>query len=553
MPSPRRAAFVAGLLGSGVAVFVLSLGRLVLGPPGFLDTIADGVTRFVPLPVFEAVLSVLGPFAKGMTFAGVAAGALLAGGIAGLLFARRPGTGTGDALFVSGTAWLLAEAVALPIAGAGFFGSNLGTPPFSLQAPLLVAALGYGFVFTGIVAGFEAAAQEPGAAGSGLLSRRRFIGRSLTFLGVGALVAAGGSVVLQVLAGARHPAGGQPGTELSAFGPTPALTPVDDFYRVDKNLIPPSVDGDSWRLTVDGLVEHPQSYSLSDLRAKKRQEMFRTLECISYQVVPGDDLISNQRWGGVLMSDLLDEAGVKPAAGFVLFEAADGYTESIPLEVARDPLTWVAYEMGPAGTPLLATHGFPARVLIAGRFGMKQPKWLTRIQLAGADIDGYWEQRGWDKQAVVVTMSRVDWPRPNDDVPIGTAFKVYGIANAGNRGISKVEVSADDGATWQDAEVEPITDPLGPLTWVRWRVSVTAAAAGAVWLVARATDGKGQVQDGTPRSPLPAGATGWHRVRVFASASAQAPSAGELAQRPQFRSAGLPPGWRAPAHDWRSR
>jgi DMSO/TMAO reductase YedYZ molybdopterin-dependent catalytic subunit len=515
MPSPRRAAFVAGLLGAAVAVFVLSIGRLVLGPPGFLDTIADGVTRFVPLPVFEAVLSALGPFAKGMTFAGVAVGALLAGGIAGLIFARRPGTSFGDALFVSGTAWLLAEAVALPIFGAGFFGSSLGTPPFSLQAPLLVAALGYGFVFTGIVA-----AQEPGATESGVLSRRRFIGRTLTFLGVGALVAAGGSVVLQVLAGARHPAGGQPGTELSAFGPTPALTPVDDFYRVDKNLIPPSVDGDAWRLTVDGLVENPQSYSMSDLRGKRRQEMFRTLECISYQVVPGDDLISNQRWGGVRMSDLLDEAGVKHDAAFVLFEAADGYTESIPLEVARDPLTLVADEMGPAGTPLLATHGFPARVLIAGRFGMKQPKWLTRIQLAAADIDGYWEQRGWDKQAVVVTMSRIDWPRPNDDVPIGGPFKVYGIANAGNRGISTVEVSADDGTTWQDAEVEPIADPLGPLTWVRWRVSVTAAAAGAVWLVARATDGKGQVQDGTPRSPLPAGSTGWNRVRVFASANA---------------------------------
>jgi hypothetical protein len=189
----------------------------------------------------------------------------------------------------------------------------------------------------------------------------------------------------------------------------------------------------------------------------------------------------------------------------------------MPIEVARDPLTWIADEMGPPGTPLLPTHGFPARVLIAGRFGMKQPKWLTRMTLAAADVDGYWEQRGWDKNAVVVTMSRIDWPRPNDEVPVGTPFTVYGIANSGNRGISKVEVSTDDGKTWHDAELEPIADPLGPLTWVRWRVSLTAAQAGTIRLAARATDGEGKVQDGEPRSPLPSGSTGWHRVRLVAT------------------------------------
>ena len=521
MSSLRRAAFVSGVLAAGAAVFVLSAGRIVLGPPGFLDTISDGVTLFVPLDVFEAVLEALGPFAKGLAFAGVAAGAVVAGGIAGLLFARVAGSGLGDALFIAGTSWLLAELVALPLAGAGFFGTDLGTP-VSLQGPLLVAALAYGAVFTGIMGGIMAAAESAAQADApaGLaadLTRRRFIGRSLSFLGLGALVAAGGSVGAQVLAGARHPAGGRPGTVVSGFGPTPALTPVEDFYRVDKNLIPPSVDGESWRLVVDGLVEDPQSYTLADLQAKERQEAFRTLECISYQVVPGDDLISNQRWGGVRMADLLDEAGVRPEARFVLFEAVDGYTESLPLEVARDPLTWVADEMGPPGTPLEASHGYPARILIAGRFGMKQPKWLTRITLAPADVDGYWEQRGWDKQAVVVTMSRIDWPRPNDDVPVGQPFTVYGIANSGDRGISRVEISADDGTTWQDAELEPIADPLGPLTWVRWRAELTVSSPGAVRLTARATDGAGNVQDGTPRSPLPAGATGWHRVRLFAS------------------------------------
>lgn len=535
MSGARRDTIVAGLLAGAAAVFVLSVGRIALGPPGFLDTIADGLTLFLPLSVFEALLGALGPLAKGLAFAGVAAGAVAFGGVAGLAFERlvdrnRDGTGgaapgLGDALFVSAVAWLLAEVAVLPVVGAGFFGGSLGADPVPLQVPLLVGALAYGFFFVGIRRGAaapsaaalstEAAGGDVGAAG--LLSRRRFVGRTLSFIGIGALIAAAGSVVLQVLVGARRPAGGSPGVTLTAFGPTPALTPVGDFYKVDKNLFPPDVDGTAWRLTIDGLVERPQAYSLDDLRTRPRQEAFRTLECISYQVVPGDDLISNQRWAGVRMSDLLAEAGVKADARFVLFEAVDGYTESIPLEVALDPQTWVADEMGPPGTSLVAAHGFPARVLIAGRFGMKQPKWLTRIQLAAADIDGYWEQRGWDKQATVVTMSRIDWPRPNADVQVGVPFKTYGIANAGDRGISRVEVSADDGQTWHDAELEPIADPLGPLTWVRWRIPITVSSAGAVPLVARATDGRGQVQDGSPRAPLPAGATGWHRVRVVAS------------------------------------
>lgn len=526
MTDPRRVAFVAGLLAAGAAVLVLSVGRLVLGPPGVLDTVADGVTLFVPLAVFEALLQALGPFAKGLAFAAVAAGAVLVGGFAGILFARLGGVGLREGTLVSATTWALVEFVLLPIAGAGFLGSSVPGDPFALQAPLLVAAVAYGALFVGIRGALQASPAEGGgeagsssreAAPASFLGRRRFMQRGLTFVGVGALVAAGGSVLLQVMVGARHPAGGRPGTALTEYGPTPALTPVPDFYRIDKNLVPPVVDGATWRLTVDGLVERAMAYSPADLHAKPRYEAYRTLECISYQVVPGDDLISNQRWGGVRMSDLLDEAGVRPEARFVLFEAVDGYTESLPLEVAMDPETWVADEMGPPGTPLEPAHGYPARVLIAGRFGMKQPKWLSRITLAAADVDGYWEQRGWDKDAVVVTMSRIDWPRPNDDVPVGAPFTVYGIANSGDRGISLVEVSPDDGSTWQAAEVEPIADPLGPLTWVRWRTAMTVSSPGVVRLVARATDGRGQVQDGTPRSPLPAGATGWHRVRVVAT------------------------------------
>jgi len=301
------------------------------------------------------------------------------------------------------------------------------------------------------------------------------------------------------------------------FGPTAAQTPVPEFYQVNKNLLPTIVEEADWSLQVDGLVDRPRAYTLAELKALPVQEGYRTLECISFDIVGGDDLIGNQHWRGVRVSELLDEVGVQPAASWVLWEAADGYTESLPLAIARDDQTWIAWEMG--GAPLTQEHGFPARVLIAGRFGMKQPKWVSRLQLADHDQDGYWEQRGWDREAVVLTMSRIDHPRPGDSVPVGAPFTVYGIANSGDRGIARVELSPDDGATWLQAELEDASaPPLGPQTWVRWRVDVTRTSAGPARLVVRATDGEGMLQEQRETPPLPSGATGWHAIRVVAVA-----------------------------------
>ena len=140
--------------------------------------------------------------------------------------------------------------------------------------------------------------------------------------------------------------------------------------------------------------------------------------------------------------------------------AADGYTESLPLEVALDPETWLAYEMG--GAPLTVEHGFPLRVLIAGRYGMKQPKSLTGIGLAAEDEPGFWQRRGWDRDAFVRTMSRIDLPRDGDSVPGGRPLDVYGIASSGDRGIARVEVSSDGGSSWVDADIEPPGAAIGP-------------------------------------------------------------------------------------------
>jgi DMSO/TMAO reductase YedYZ molybdopterin-dependent catalytic subunit len=339
-----------------------------------------------------------------------------------------------------------------------------------------------------------------GAAAFGLLS-----------LGASSL-----AVVAQAIAATRR-TGVDPDADFppGGFGPTHAQTPVERFYVVHKDLLAPVVDPGGWRLAIDGLVDAPTTLTLDELRALPSLTAFRTLECISTSIVRGDDLIGNQKWRGVRVSDLLERVRPRTAAAWILWEAEDGFTESIPLDVARHPDTWIAYEMGDA--PLTADHGFPARVLIPGRFGMKQPKWVRRMTLAAENVPGYWEQRGWDEQAIVRTMSRIDWPRAGDTVVADEPFGVYGIAFAGDRGVDRVEVSPDGGLSWQDAELEDTgVPPLGELTWVRWRTDVTLRVGGARLMV-RAVDETGALQDGRETSPLPSGSTGWHAVRLVAA------------------------------------
>ncbi|MGH2467859.1 MAG: molybdopterin-dependent oxidoreductase [Candidatus Limnocylindrales bacterium] len=519
---------LAGLLAAGPALLILVAAHTLTGSPGFLEALADGLT-FLPLQLVGAAIATFGPLAKGLVYLGIGLGFLALGAIVGAVLDRRlprPGD-SGLALAIALGLFAVAEVVVLPLFQEGFLGNATGFDPIALHAPLALACLAYGAAFLALrgPAGASAArsparARDGGPAGGSAMPRRTFLGRSLGLVGGLSVLAAFGTMGSQVITAARSRTGGRLAAfPADSFGPTPALTPVDDFYIVAKDLITPTVAADSWRLLIDGLVERPTSVSLAQLQAMPALEAYRTLECISTEIVAGDHLIGNQRWKGVRIADLLAPTGVQPAATAILWEAADGYTESIPLQVALDPDSWIAYEMGDA--PLPPEHGAPARVLIAGRFGMKQPKWVTRMHLAATVPQGYWEERGWDEQAVVRTMSRIDFPLPGDTVPVGGAFRAYGIANAGDRGVSAVQISADGGMTWQAAQLADVhAAPFGPLSWILWRADLTLAAAGPARLVVRAVDGSGAIQSGEETSALPSGSTGWHAVRVLAAPGA---------------------------------
>ncbi len=286
-----------------------------------------------------------------------------------------------------------------------------------------------------------------------------------------------------------------------APGTRPELTPLDQFYRIDINLSPPRVDVAEWRLTVDGLVAQPLSLTYQDLLAMPAHELYATLECISNQV--GGDLISTTRFTGVRLADVLNRAGLQPGAVEIRFTCADGYTESLPVDSALDPNTLLCFAMD--GQQLPAEHGFPIRLFTPNRYGMKNPKWITRVEALGEPYDGFWEQRGWSKEAWVKTTSVIDAAQEGGPAQL----VVGGIAYAGARGITLVEVRLDDGE-WVPAELK---EPLSPFTWVLWRAELDASP-GEYRLTVRAVDGLGEPQAEQATDPYPDGASGYHRRRV---------------------------------------
>lgn len=283
------------------------------------------------------------------------------------------------------------------------------------------------------------------------------------------------------------------------------VTPIGRFYEVHKNLFPTSVRLRDWRLSVEGEVDHPFSFTYEALTAFDMKEQYTTLTCISNEV--GGDLIGNAKWGGIPLREFLLKAGVRPGVIDIKFEAYDQYTESIPLEKAMHPDTLVAWTMN--GEPLPDKHGFPVRIIVPGLYGMKNVKWLTKIIAVREDYFGFWERQGWSDEAVVKTMSRIDVPRNRSTVD--PPAYIGGIAFAGDRGIERVEVSYDRGMTWQPAQVK---EALSPYTWVLWATERTDLFPSDGTITVRAVDKTGAVQTAEHAYPLPDGASGYHTISV---------------------------------------
>jgi DMSO/TMAO reductase YedYZ molybdopterin-dependent catalytic subunit len=322
----------------------------------------------------------------------------------------------------------------------------------------------------------------------------------------------------------RELARDQDGSLIAAGRPkgtlSPPITANNDFYVVTKNADgDPNVDPNSWRLMIDGEVQHPVQLDYATLRALPSVTVIKTLECISNFTAMcnlttfGCDLLSTANWTGVPLKDLVALAGgLKDGVrGFAIL-SVDEFSAGLPVDVAMDPNTLVVYAMN--GTVLPREHGYPARLLVPGRYGMKNPKWIAAIRPMNQEFEGWYEQRGWNKDAIVKTMTRIDLPVDGSTLPVGEQ-PVAGVAYAGDRGVSRVELSTDGGQTWNPTSfIEP---QQGIDTMVRWQTSISLTAGQSDTLVVRATDGTGEVQTDEFSLPQPDGGSGRDTITVTAA------------------------------------
>ncbi len=315
-------------------------------------------------------------------------------------------------------------------------------------------------------------------------------------------VPAGASGAATAVAGLR-------GTDFGIEGVESWVVPNSSFYRIDTALVVPQVPKDSWRLRVHGMVDRELEITFADLLEREMIERYITLSCVSNPV--GGDLVGNAKWQGVRLKDVLDEAGVQPGATQVVSRSIDGWNCGSPTSAimdGRDAMLALAMN----GEPLPAEHGYPVRLVVPGLYGyVSATKWVTEIELTRwEDFDGYWVPRGWSKEGPVKTLARIDRPKRgvDYDMPADPVFDIAGLAWAVHRGISRVEVSIDDG-DWRECELAGIpTDD----TWRQWRYRWAKPTPGKHDVRVRAFDGNGVAQPSEPANVAPNGAQGYHRV-----------------------------------------
>lgn len=297
-----------------------------------------------------------------------------------------------------------------------------------------------------------------------------------------------------------------PGADFAADGSPTFITRNADFYRVDVNLTLPQLRTEDWRLRIHGMVDREVTLNWSELTSRPLIERPVTMTCVSNEV--GGPYLSTANFTGVLLADILKQAGVPQGADQVYTTSVDGWTCGTPTATLVDPARQAMLVIGMNGEPLPIEHGFPVRMVVPGLYGfVSGTKWITDMEFTTFDAkQAYWLQRGWGQRAPIKTMSRIDSPGPFERV--GPNTPITGVAWAQTRGIEKVEVRLDHGQ-WRPAE---LSTEVNVDTWRMFRLR-DRWEPGAHVAEVRATDKTGYTQTADRAAPIPDGATGWHSVQ----------------------------------------
>ena len=308
------------------------------------------------------------------------------------------------------------------------------------------------------------------------------------------------------------------------------FTPNDQFYvRWHWSEVPTQIDAAAYRLAVRGHVDKTLSLSLPDLMALPRVEIAAVNQCSGNSRgffeprVPGaqwgNGAMGNARWAGVRLADVLARAAIKPGAVQVRFSGLDepavsdgpDFKKSLGIDHARQPEIIIAYAMNGQALPLL--NGYPLRLVVPGWYSTYWIKTLSDIEVLDAPDDNFWMKSAYlipdnphadmkPGQAGVVTVPINRMPPRSfitnvvagSSLKASTAASLRGLAMGGDCGVARVEVSADDGKSWQDAALDR---DEGIYSFRRWTARITTGPVGSAALLVRATNTKGEVQPAT--------------------------------------------------------
>ena len=489
----------------------------------------DWMVRKLPGSIVTFSIDVLVAIIRALSLGSTAEAAKTAEQIIAIAIFIGAGAVIGAAFFVVLRRWEKSALICGPILGAVFglavslINRGLDRPPeiAPFLAGLWTLAL---FLLWGTALGWSydslsvarEAAEEDESQSFEQINRRRFLirmgGMTAGVTVIGAVLAASVTNRRKAPTGERWSANNALPNADAPVQPAPGtrqeFTRLENHYRIDINTLPPAIDEEAWRLKSGGLVEQPLELKLDAIRGYEPMHQFITLSCISNPVA--GDLIGTTRWTGVSLQRILPRLRLKPNATHLKISSADGFWEVIALEIINnDKRVMLAYAWD--GVPLLNEHGFPLRIYIPDVYGMKQPKWIESIEATDHWEPGYWVVRGWDREARMEATSVIDTISVGEKITRNgeTLVPVGGIAHAGARAISKIEVRVD-GGEWHAARLRT---PLSALSWVIWRYEMPFQA-GEHTLTVRCFDGSGTPQVIEPSPPHPDGATGLHSKRA---------------------------------------